>query len=244
MTRILLVDNDQDWLDLIGGSLPDYKVDTALSYELALQAIRRETYDVAIVDLNLIDTDKRRTNDFLGGRILDLLRADYPETRRIALTAYSPSSARQLIDLYDVDDLLLKGNMALAVVLEVVNAALKRTSADLPPGARARRSELQQDFGMWRQGQAARFERQLRHIRNELGSSVIRPDGDDATVAALQTDLAALEARQRYFDHECSRVASMLDRIGSAENVAREQHEIDNVKREFGTADVSAPPVP
>jgi CheY-like chemotaxis protein len=240
MARILLVDNDQAWLNLIKGSMPAHEVDTASSYDEAERAIcSGVAYDVAIVDLNLIDSAERHTNDLLGGKILELLRARYPATRRIALTAYSPSSAKRVIDRYAVDDLLLKGNMALSVVPEVVDAALALTSGLLPPGARARRSELYQDFAWWRQGRVLWFERQLKHLRNEVGSSVIQPDTDDATVAALQARLAELEARQKYFISECARVASTLDRIGSADDVTLEQREIRELKQEFDTDDVS-----
>ena len=238
MARILLVDNDKDWLDLIKGSLPEHQVDTASSYKEAEQAIRSGiTYDVAIVDLNLIDSPYRSTLDGLGGKILRLLRVNFPEIRRIALTAYSPSSAKQVIDQYAVDDLLLKGNMALSVVPEVVEAALALTSAELPPGARARRSELQQDFGRWQQRCAVRFERLLRNARNELGSTAIRLGEDDPIVMTLRAQLPALESRQEAFNRECSRVAAMLSHIGSVENVTLEQREIDKLKQEFGTDD-------
>src|SRR5450759_1264415 len=238
MARILLVDNDQDWLDLIGGSLPDYEVDTARSYQAALQAIRSGVfYDVAIVDLNLIDSPDRSTLDGLGGRILDALRDNYPSTRRIALTAYPPSSVKRVLDQYVVDDLLLKGNMALAVVPEVVQAALARTSAEIPPGIRAQRSELRQDFDGWQQDRARRFEQELKRLRNELGGSALRPGGDCLAVAAVQAQLAALEARQEAFGRKCSRVAARLGSIRSEEHMHMMQLETDNLKRRFGMDD-------
>jgi CheY-like chemotaxis protein len=238
MTRILVVDNDQDWLDLIKGSLPDYQVDTALSYESALQAIQNGiSYDVAIVDLNLIDSPNRNTRDLLGGRILDALRDICPLTRRIALTAYPPGSVKRVLDQYIVDDLLLKGNMALSVVPEVVQAALARTSAEIPPGIRAQRSDLRQDFDKWRQGQAVRFERQLRHLGNELGSSALRVGEDHLTLSTMQAQLADLGARKGEFDRKCSRIAMIIGSIDSEERIHIAQLEIDNIKRMLDAGD-------
>lgn len=237
MARILLVDNDQDWLDLIGGSLPDYEVEMVRSYKAAVRAIRSgTTYDVAIVDLNLIDSPNRSTLDDLGGKFLDKLRKECPETRRIALTAYTPSNVKRVLDKYVVDDLLLKANMALSVVPEVVQAALALTSAELPPGARARRSELRQDLDRWQQDQAMRLDQQLQRLRNDLAGSALLSGGAKAarTATARKTRLDALEARREFFDRECARVAAIVNGIGSADNVSVEQAAIDDLKREFG----------
>ncbi len=238
MARILLVDNNQDWLDLISGSLPDDEVDTARSYNAALRAIRSGTrYDVAIVDLNLIDSPSRSTQDGLGGKILDTLRDHYPATRRIALTAYPPSSVKQVLEQYDVDDLLLKGNMALSVVPEVVQAALANTSAELPKGVRAQRSQVHAEFDRWRQGRVTGFERELKRLRNDLGSAITRPGGHDEMVAALQDQIAGLEHEQEAFDRQCSRATATLGRIASDDDIELVWRLIDELKREFGSDD-------
>jgi CheY-like chemotaxis protein len=234
LARVLLVDNDPEWLDLIKGSLPDFEVKTARTYDEALQALQAEDfYDVAIIDLNLIDSPDRRTRDGLGGRLLKTLRRDYPETRRIALTGDPPGSAMQVVSLYAVDDLLLKGTMPLSVVPEVVHAVLSRTTA-LPLGIRARRSERQEDFKIWQRAQDAGFERRLRHLRNEVGAATFRPDGDSAA-GGLRAHLGELEARYETFRTECAEVLADFARIRDEDELSAMQERVDLLQQQFGT---------
>lgn len=133
--RILVVDDERDWLELIVRTLPDHEVDGASSYGQALELINSgRSYDLAIVDLNLMDSGKVDTRDRLGGGLLDLLRDNYPATRRIAMTGWPLTSVRQVFDRFDVDELLLKQRMALADIRHVVEhtLALGRSQASGP----------------------------------------------------------------------------------------------------------------
>ncbi len=238
MARILLVDNDQDWLDLIARSLPEHEVDTAISYDAGVQAIRSGSpYDVAIIDLNLIDSPNRYTKDELGGKILDMLRDEYPSTRRIALTADTPSSVRQVLDKYDVHDLLLKKNMAFAVIGEAVKAALEGTSAPLAPGAQGLISDMRQDWRGWRHARAWQLDQQLQGLRNDLRSPAHGPAGASGgnAVASLQARLSALEALKKDFSQACSRVEAMMGRASSAGDIAAIRDEIGKLRQRFGT---------
>jgi len=245
MARILLVDNDQHWLDLIRRSLPEHQVDPVDSYDKAVEAIAAGSpYDVAIVDLNLIDSPGLNTGDELGGRILDQLREESPSTRRIALTAYPPSAARWIFERYDVDDLLLKGNMAFAVIGEAVKAALERTSAPLAPGIRDLISGMRQDFRAWREARAWQLDQQLQELHNDLRSPARSPaDANDRkAVANLQTQLSALNALKKDFNQVCSRVEAMMGRAFSVEDVAAVRDEIDTLQQRFGMGGVIAAP--
>src|SRR5689334_8697890 len=110
MITVLLVDDDDEWRGLITRALPGYHVKGAESYAQALSLLRSDTpYDVAIVDLNLIGG----RFDQLGKELLDELRNDYPSIPRIALTGHYLGSVRELMDRYDLADLLLKNDMTL-----------------------------------------------------------------------------------------------------------------------------------
>jgi len=75
MARILLVDNDLDWLELISRSLPNYQVDQAATFGEALEWLQSgAAYDVAIVDLNLTNSANWNSDDLLGGEVLHQLR--------------------------------------------------------------------------------------------------------------------------------------------------------------------------
>jgi ActR/RegA family two-component response regulator len=136
MARILLVDNDSEWLGIIHRSLPEYQVDLAQSYDDAMARIRNEVpYDLAIVDLNLIDSPDRNTGDLLGSDILRHLAARSPATQRIVLTGLPPSNVkRQILDRYRVDDVLIKGNISLPAIRSVVLAAVARKEAGAEAG--------------------------------------------------------------------------------------------------------------
>jgi CheY-like chemotaxis protein len=235
MARILLVENDQDWLGLISRALPEHDVDPARTYGEAVERLGGGmVYDIAIVDLNLNDSEEYRRRDLLGGEILQLLRKDYPSTRRIAITGMPPVSVRKKVfDRYDVDDLLLKGNMDPADVRDAVDASLRRTPAAALPGMTAQRLALREDFHSWRDGAARRLDEQLRRLRSQLQNDIRsgRADTKDgAAVTALEAELTVLESRKELLGSECSRVDAMLAEATSAEDIVVV---IDEVKRQF-----------
>src|SRR6266700_4222802 len=151
MASILLIDNETEWLDLIRQALPEYDVGQAQTYHAALELLRDNgaTYDVAIVDLNLLPAG----TDRLGGVILELMRDRYPSIRRIALTGFSLTAVKAAVfDRYEVDDLLLKKNMNLAEVRNVVETAMARTNNDVPRGLRAETSGMLASLRSWKAG--------------------------------------------------------------------------------------------
>ncbi len=123
MNRILLVDDEPAWLEQLKRALPGCDVDAARTYEEAEELLgKNEAYDVAVVDLNLIDG-----GDELGGKLLTLLRKSYPLTRRIALSGTPPGSVwTKVFNLYAVDELLLKNSMTLQEFRQAVETALQR----------------------------------------------------------------------------------------------------------------------
>lgn len=136
MKRVLLVDDSREWLDLMDRALPEFIVEKADSFGTAKWLIQTgEAYDLAIVDLNLVEDVNNFGGqaDGLGDVILDLLHAGFPATRRIALTGMSAESIKRIFERHDLDDVLIKGHMTMAGLREAVKRALDRTS---PPDPR------------------------------------------------------------------------------------------------------------
>jgi CheY-like chemotaxis protein len=246
MAKILLVEDDQEWLDLIGRSLPEHDVDTASSHAKALRALRDGgAYDVAIVDLNLIDSRGHGTGgDLLGGKILAKLRDEYPATRRIAMTGYPPTSVRRLLDLYRLDDLLLKRDMTFAVVGEVVQAALDRAAAEIPPAVGSRKSMLQKEFRGWREHTAWSLGQRIQRLENDLSGSGFAPVTDDSlkAIAAMRARLAELKARKQDFDRDCAKVEAMIASMRSVEDALDVEQRIEALKGTFGPDDGTGAP--
>lgn len=250
MARILLVEDNEDWVYLIREALQPHVVDTASSYDGAIEALRQGVvYDVAIVDFNLVkppDPDARMRlggaiRDMLGGRILDLLCKEYPQTRRIALTGLPPGRVREILDRYEVDDLLLKGDMTVPAVQEAVRTALERASNVIPAELREERSRLQADFGRWCEETAQQLDGGARRLTNDIerdrrSSGRLPPRESDALrqkMSELQAQLAELAAQREALDRGRARIDAMLASLRKAEDLATIRSEIDVLRSEM-----------
>jgi len=80
--KILLVDDDKNFVDLVKMRLEssNYKVTTALKEEDAIEAVKEQIFDVALVDLQLVHQD--------GISLMERLHAILPEMPVIIITAY------------------------------------------------------------------------------------------------------------------------------------------------------------
>ena len=126
MARILHVDDDESWRQLIKRRLGDHHIDSAESLQEAIGLLQTESpYDVALVDLNLV-TD----SDHEGGELLDLMRIRYPFTRRILVTGSPPGGPmrKNIFDRYDVVDILIKRDMDTSDLRRVVEEAIAQGS--------------------------------------------------------------------------------------------------------------------
>jgi CheY-like chemotaxis protein len=234
MNRVLLVDNDLEWLGSMYRALPGYDVDKAQSYDDAVDLLDRgPAYDVAVVDLNLIDS-----GDGLGGDILSRLRRDHPRTRRIALTAWPPGAVRkEIFGRYDVDELLLKAHMSLSLLRQVVQMALARTADDISSDVKALRSERWEDFRAWRDRKEGLLAQHMRTVENDRRDiSYMRDRSGHAAekLAALDAELADLKTRRDVLGRACSRLEAMLRDISGPEDVSLVSGEIADLKEEFG----------
>jgi len=117
LAKILIVDDDENLLELMGMVLQsaDYEVTTVHDEEKALEAARKQVFDLAVVDLRLVRTD--------GITLMHDLHLINPEMPVIILTAHSSvKSAVEAIRMgafnylakpFDPDELLLQIEKAL-----------------------------------------------------------------------------------------------------------------------------------
>ena len=218
MSNVLLIEDEAYWQDLICHALPEYDVAQAQSYQEAVTLLTGpDTYDVAIVDLNLLTG-----NDGLGAKLLKIMRADYPVTRRIALTGSPPTAVRSLFEDYEIDDLLLKENMVLEVVRTVVETALKRVAGDVPTTVRAQQAEIRHSVLDWKTTILLRLDQLMRTRRNDI----LEAELAGKKAARSEQELNALEARKRDVE---ARFAEMMTRIAGIRN----ERDLASARREF-----------
>jgi CheY-like chemotaxis protein len=234
MDRVLLVDNEPDWLVLMSRALAGYEVEQAGSYEEALSLLEKgPRFDVAVVDLNLVDSD-----DGLGRKILTRLRDESPTTRRIALTAWPPARLRRdIFLLYGVDEYLFKPQMPLSLLRETVEAALAQVNENIDPDVRASRSELSGEFRTLRDGAERKIAQRLRTLQNDRQAMNHLPDrraGGARARMELDAKIAELVTKRAALRHACSRLEALIRDMTDASDCSRAFERLANLEREFG----------
>ncbi len=98
--RILVVDDRENWRSLFRGILQEegYEVEIAESYAEAIRALQRTTFDLAVVDVRLIDADNTNTE---GLALTAAIEESHWPTAVILVTGYGRAS-------YHADPLLKK----------------------------------------------------------------------------------------------------------------------------------------
>lgn len=228
MARILHVEDDPKWRELIKGRLKDHHVDSAESQEQALDYLQRGAqYDLALVDLNL-ETD----SDLGGGEVLDLLRNNYPDTRRIVITGRPPAGSvrANVFERFDVEEIIIKGQLDTPDLRRVVEEALARTSGGLPQSLRLRRSELRQRYRDWHRRVASDLRMQIR-VAQEHVSDAARVSEQTRRRAEEATEVTM--AKKDAFEETSSRVRIMLDSIKSSEDLAGAADALDAAEEKF-----------
>lgn len=228
MAKILHVEDDRDWIDVIRRALAEHHVDSAGSYEAALQYLHvGAPYDLALVDLHL-----RGVGDLLGEELLDLLRVRHSRTHRIVITGAPPSDSalRTLIERFDVDGILIKGKITMAELRRMVDESLTRDTP-VSVDVRVRISELQLEFGRW--------QRSADHV---IGAGILDAQrqvvGSEAVggLSSLRANnmLKSLLSKRAAFLRECDRLEARLRNIGSLEEAILAAEEFARVQGGFG----------
>lgn len=208
MARILHVEDQGHWSDLIRRALADHTVDCASSHDEALGYLfAGNSYDLALVDLHLIGDD-----DFLGGEVLDLLRTGYPGTRRIVVTGSPPmgSLRANIFERYGVEEIIIKGQSTLPDLRRVVEGALSRAADELPQDVKMRRSELRQRYYEWQRMHLSVLDRNLRDAEDYVRNAG-RLHAQSRRRAEEARD-AALAAKEE-FDEVCKRTERLVHAI-------------------------------
>ena len=122
--RILIVEDMPDWRDQLQATLrrDGYDVTTVPSYGEALAELRRNPYDLTLVDLRLSPADESNRD---GMELLrDLAKASIPA---IVVTGYGGVElARKAIEQYQAFDFMEKQTLDLNRLREVIKAAFKK----------------------------------------------------------------------------------------------------------------------
>lgn len=86
MFKLLLVEDDADWLDLYYDYLKDeqYSIDTARSIQQAFDFMDKNQYDTVLTDLKMIGFG----NEFGGFNVLQKVKQTSPNTQVVIITAY------------------------------------------------------------------------------------------------------------------------------------------------------------
>ena len=88
--RILVVDDLPDWRATLGGLLEDagYDVQVADSSTNALELLRTDHFDVAVLDIRLDETDEGNTE---GLDLAAEIKRHWPATKVVMITGYGTS---------------------------------------------------------------------------------------------------------------------------------------------------------
>lgn len=124
--RILIIDDQPEWLEFAKDELREYKLEVAKSSETALRKLEKKRYDLIITNMRRLD-------------VLQAIAEKYPENHVVAMTI-SPST-REAATAYrlgamDYFPRSFKPQSVLAVVEEAMRKAIKQKSA-LPNAQRA-----------------------------------------------------------------------------------------------------------
>jgi hypothetical protein len=240
--RILVVENDPEWLGLVFRLFQDHVVKPVRYHADALQIVEAEdmVYDVAIVDLNLMDPAHlppgHRRRDLLGGELLTKLYENHPATLRIALTGLPPRGPLlRGVDQYHVYEFFMKQDMDPADLRSLVlDSPVAKAAAKEPavPGVEARVAEQREKLQGWAEVREALLNQQIEGLEDDLRSADRLGAGTGeaaADEAALRATIARLAAQLADVPGDGDRIGAMLDRAKTVADVARAGREIDRL---------------
>lgn len=126
---VLIVDDQQNWLDVLSKGLEkDYVVETAANYEDAKAILQQKAFLLAIIDIRLVDEDEKNVD---GIRLLADLRQLADGASAIIITGYPElKTAKDAVLKYNAFDYVLKypedgSEFNLSAFREIVHDAIK-----------------------------------------------------------------------------------------------------------------------
>jgi hypothetical protein len=251
--RILVVDNDPEWLGLVVRAFADHVVKPVRYHLDALRIVEAENvaYDVAIIDLNLLDPPAHQARgyrpDLLGGQLLLKLHANHPSTLRVALTGMPTQIASQqgMADRYHVDEFLMKGDIDRASLRDLVmNSPAAKAAAREPaePGVEVQKADQMARLTAWTELSQAQLGQKIEGLQYDLrsGSRFLGDGkGSEADEAALRSALTRLARRKTAVARECARIEAMLAEAQSPADVSRAARQVDRMIESPGAWEAS-----
>ena len=234
MARILHVEDDQEWRELVRSRLRDHHVDSAASLQEAVDLLQSGPgYQVALVDLNLETNSDRQ-----GGEILDLIQARYPDTRRILVTGSPPACPvrRNLFERYDAQEILIKQDTDIPELRRVIEEAIGNAANILPQSLRLQRSALKQRFRDWVRDQESALRAQIQSAEEHLedAGKVGPPIRQRA-----QRIVDDLKVREVEFRVECRRLRDLIDAVSNGTELGVALEALDAAQDRFGDSPAS-----
>lgn len=228
MSRILHVEDQDIWRDFVKRALADHHIDSAASLDEALRYLQGSApYDLALVDLDLI-----KPGDLLGGEILDLLRTRYLLTRRVVVTGSPPSGSLRanIFERYEVEEIIIKGQLALPDLRRIVEGALDQTMWDVPRDVKLSKSELRQRFRDWQRVQASLLNDKIRETE-EFSRNAEKLHGQAGRRA--QEALSAVQAQRDRFKSDCSAIEKLVDGVVVMKDFFKALDEFERVEAKY-----------
>jgi CheY-like chemotaxis protein len=229
MARILHVENEEFWRNLVEGQLQDHHVDSVESLNSAIGLLDTEpAYGVALVDLNLKTDD-----DGQGGELLDLLRLRYPSTKRIVITGSPPAGSvrKKIFDRYDVEELIIKRNLDIPDLRRTVEEALVSGPGELSQSLRLNRSALRQRFRDWQRIHTNHLREEKRVAQEHLYDA-----GKVSGPTRLRAQTAADEAKVRevQFRELSRRLRKIVAEINNEDDLNTALEALEEAEEQFG----------
>jgi CheY-like chemotaxis protein len=234
MARILHVENEARWREIIRQILGNHLVDSASSYEEALELLNGGApYQLALVDLNLVSN-----RDQLGGQILDflLLEERHKDTRRVVITGSPPPGPvrASLFDRYVLEEIIIKDELTAPDLRRVVETALARLKDEIPLNVKLMKSELLQRFREWRNTVRTDLRTQVR-FAEEFAYNAARVHG--SSLARAEAELEAAESRLEEFAREALTFESRFDKVENEADIDAANSALGELETRFRPAE-------
>lgn len=214
MARIIHVDDEIEWIEVVRRSLVGHHVDSARSLAEALSLIQTsEPYDLALVDLNLVGQE-----DGMGCEVLDHLRLTYPQTRLVVITASPPAGDMRstTFERFGLEGVIIKGKTTLPGLQSVVIRALRSDAGDIPRDVKVRESELSERYREWHDRS---MELLRTHVRN--AHERVRHSARESTqsAATAKTTLDIWDKLQQQFIADCGALEADVAKARTVQDV-------------------------
>jgi DNA-binding NtrC family response regulator len=101
--NILIVDDQPNWRELLSVILTDdgHKVTTATNFQEAVDLLKRNSFDIAILDMRLVDAS---SYNIQGMEVLKEAKKQQPSIKAIILTGYPDHDQKEkAVNFYKAD---------------------------------------------------------------------------------------------------------------------------------------------